>query len=224
MLEIGVGSGVLAIGTLRAGAKMVTALEISPRAKNFAGFNIVLNGFTDRVEILDGSEDIFAPVRGRRFDYIISNPPFLPTLPGTDFFLHSAAGPYGLDVLERIVKDLDDYLSDEGHVQIVTVAPGNDREPFLLFDLVKKHLRGATRVRANSATGKFAEMVNWLKDMEMATTQQARDMVRVAKEDGVTDLYLCMIHYQQAANSFVVEPSKTVYHDWDVPLTNIEQF
>jgi ribosomal protein L11 methylase PrmA len=53
-LEIGLGSGVLSIGAAKAGAACVTALEINPRAKNYAGFNIMLNGVEDRVAIIDG--------------------------------------------------------------------------------------------------------------------------------------------------------------------------
>lgn len=35
VLEIGLGSGVLSIGALKAGAVHITALEINPRAKNY---------------------------------------------------------------------------------------------------------------------------------------------------------------------------------------------
>src|SRR5262245_6467507 len=65
VLEIGLGSGVLSIGAIKAGAAHVTALEINPRAKNTAGFNIVLNGLEDRIAIIDGSDDIFGPVKGQ---------------------------------------------------------------------------------------------------------------------------------------------------------------
>src|SRR3989338_2642488 len=63
-LEIGIGSGVLSIGAVKAGAEKVTALEINPRAKNYAGFNIMLNGLEDKIQIRDGNtEDIFKPVQ-----------------------------------------------------------------------------------------------------------------------------------------------------------------
>ena len=64
VLEIGLGSGVLSIGALRAGAKQVTALEINPPAKLFAGFNARVNGVSEGLCILDGDrEDLWAPVR-----------------------------------------------------------------------------------------------------------------------------------------------------------------
>ena len=116
VLEIGLGSGVLSIGAARAGANRVTALEINPRAKNFAGFNFVLNGVEDKVAILDGHADIWQPVQGRQFDYIMSNPPFEPTPPAMDYFYHSAAGPYGLDFLDKLFAGLDAHLADGGHL------------------------------------------------------------------------------------------------------------
>lgn len=60
VLEIDWGSGVLSIGAAR--AKRVTALEINPRAKNFAGFNFVLNGVEDKIAIVDGQADVWQPV------------------------------------------------------------------------------------------------------------------------------------------------------------------
>ena len=64
VLEIGLGSGVLSIGALKAGAARSTALEINPRAKLFAGFNALVNGVSEGLCILDGDqEDLWAPVR-----------------------------------------------------------------------------------------------------------------------------------------------------------------
>jgi carbamoyltransferase len=218
VLEIGVGSGVLSIAAVRAGARRVTALEVSSRAKNIAGFNFVVNGCADRVSILDGSPDVFSPVKGKRFDYVISNPPFLPTPPDADFFLHSSAGIYGLDVLEQIVTHIDDSLSDNGCAQFVTVAPGNNREPFLLFDLLKKHLSGTTRVSVNLRTLPFGEFVEWLGQIDMVDEEQAAQLQARATEDGVTALHLCVIHYERGPRSFEAHPSQTIYDEWELPL------
>ena len=100
---------------------------------------------------------------------------------------------------KKLRKELVDVVKDEldqSGGKATVVKPGNldDALKLITEDLLKKHLRGATRVRVNSATGKFAEMLDWLEDTEMATAQQARDMLRMAEADGVSDLYLCMIH------------------------------
>src|SRR5262249_4786297 len=64
-LDIGAGAGALSITVAKAGARKVVALETNPRARTFAGFNLLLNGCADRVEILAGDADAYRPIRGR---------------------------------------------------------------------------------------------------------------------------------------------------------------
>ncbi len=221
VLEIGVGSGVLSIGAVKAGAEKVTALEINPRAKNYAGFNIVLNGLEDRIEIRDGNtEDIFKPIEGEKFDYIISNPPFEPTPPGIDYYLHSSGGIYGLDFVENILQNLDSYLADNGHAQIVTFAPGDKKQPFMLADLVQKYLNGQTTIKVNPVSIRFNDFVDRFVKIGQATEQQVAEMKEHAAKDNVTHLYLCMVHYEKGEKSLTVEPTNRTYHNWDLPLNS----
>ena len=223
VLEIGVGSGVLSIAAVRAGARRVTALEINPRAKIFASLNALLNGCEDRIDVREGSQDVFAPVRGQRFDYVISNPPFVPMPPGADFYVHSSAGPYGMDFLNAILRELDDHLSDEGYAQIVTVAPGDAREPFLLLESLRKRLAGTTLVKVNAEAATFHAAVDWLRHTGVATEEQAREMKRTASRDGVSHLYLCMIGYvKDGTGTLRQERPTTVYHNWHLPLSGVE--
>jgi len=221
VLEICVGSGVLSIGAVKAGAEKVTALEINPRAKNYAGFNIVLNGLEDRIEIRDGNtEDIFKPIEGEKFDYIISNPPFEPTPPGIDYYLHSSGGIYGLDFVENILQNLDSYLADNGHAQIVTFAPGDKKQPFMLADLVQKYLNGQTTIKVNPVSIRFNDFVDRFVKIGQATEQQVAEMKEHAAKDNVTHLYLCMVHYEKGEKSLTVEPTNRTYHNWDLPLNS----
>ena len=161
VLEFGAESAVLSIAAVRAGAEHVVALESNPRARTFAGFNILLNGCEDRIEILEGVRVFSSPSREGAFDCFISNPPFLPTPPGSDLPLHSSAGPYGLDFVDKIFRQLDDYLASGGYAQIVTLAPGDARQPFLLVDLAMRHLSGKTLIRVNPEKSTFDDLVGW---------------------------------------------------------------
>src|SRR5262249_36924658 len=67
---------------------------------NMAAFNVRLNGL-DNVEVLEG--DLFAPVRGRRFDLIVANPPFIIS-PETEF-LYRDAGRSGDGLLCEVLRD-----------------------------------------------------------------------------------------------------------------------
>ncbi len=223
VLEIGIGSGILSIAAVRCGASRVVGLEINPRARALASLNTRLNRCEDRIEIGSGSHDIFAPVRGRRFDYVISNPPFIPVPPGTRFFVHSSAGPYGMDFLEAILRQLDNHLSDRGYAQIVTVAPGDDRGPFMLRDVLREHLTGTALVKVNPEAGSFACMVDWLRLAGVAAEDQANEMKRRAGCDGVSRLHLCMIAYwNDGAGQLREEPSARAYRNWHLPLSGVE--
>lgn len=223
VLEIGLGSGVLSIGAARAGAKRVTALEINPRAKNFAGFNFVLNGVESIVSVLDGEAEIWRPVAGRQFDYVISNPPFEPTPPGMDYFYHSAAGPYGLEFLDKIFAELDTHLTAQGCAQIVTAAPGNQEEPTLLLDLIRERLPGSATVLVNPYAMTFDAVMDRLADKQMGTSEAVEALRRAARADGVTHLHLCVMHYEKGQKRLQVKPSKKLYDEyWDRPAPELK--
>src|SRR5579863_2871912 len=74
-LDLGTGSGILSLGASRYSDEVV-ATDLNERAVKCARFNARLNGI-ENIEVLGG--DCFAPVAGRTFDLILSNPPFFIT-------------------------------------------------------------------------------------------------------------------------------------------------
>src|SRR5437868_1837073 len=76
ILDLCTGSGVIAVSLAREyPAAEVVATEVSPAAAALARRNAARNGVAERVDIRDG--DLFAPVRGERFDIIAANPPYI---------------------------------------------------------------------------------------------------------------------------------------------------
>lgn len=72
VLDLGTGSGILAIAAARRGAARVWALDIDPVAVRVARENVRRNGLSDRVEVGQGSlEEALA--RGECFDGILAN-------------------------------------------------------------------------------------------------------------------------------------------------------
>lgn len=69
-LDIGTGSGILAIGALLAGAKEACAFDIDPVAVKMSRYNIELNGLSDRFEVRQGGAD---GSFGDGFDMIVAN-------------------------------------------------------------------------------------------------------------------------------------------------------
>ncbi len=72
ILDLGTGSGILAIAAARCGAGWVWALDIDPVAVQVARENMQRNGVADRVEATQGSL-AEALARGERFDGILAN-------------------------------------------------------------------------------------------------------------------------------------------------------
>ncbi|HSS37190.1 MAG TPA: HemK2/MTQ2 family protein methyltransferase [Polyangia bacterium] len=73
VLEVGTGTGFLALVAARRGARAV-GTDINPEAVRALKINALLNRLEDRVEARQG--DLFAPVTGEQFDLILFNPPY----------------------------------------------------------------------------------------------------------------------------------------------------
>lgn len=98
-LDLGTGSGILSLGASRF-SEAVVATDLNKRAVACAQFNAALNG-VENIEVLDG--DCFAPVLGRKFDLILSNPPFFITPQADYMFCDNSMELDGL--CRRLVKE-----------------------------------------------------------------------------------------------------------------------
>jgi tRNA1(Val) A37 N6-methylase TrmN6 len=74
-LDIGTGSGIIALLVSVKPVRRITALEVQPGLAEMAGRNVELNGLGGRIEVVEGDLRTYEP--GRTFDLIFSNPPYI---------------------------------------------------------------------------------------------------------------------------------------------------
>lgn len=119
VLDLGTGSGAIALAAARAGASSVDAVDLSLRSVLTAR----ANGWLHRARIRVHRGDLFAPVTGRRFDLVLSNPPYVPSpvrlLPRHRIGRCWDGGLDGRALLNRICDDAPGYLAPGGTLLIV---------------------------------------------------------------------------------------------------------
>ncbi len=71
VLDVGTGSGILAVAAAKLGARRVLALDIDPQAVKAARENAAANGVRDAVEVREGT--LPESLAGERFDIIVAN-------------------------------------------------------------------------------------------------------------------------------------------------------
>lgn len=119
VLDLGTGSGAIALAiAVESATARVTAVEASAAALAIARRNAESSSLAPRVECLGG--EWYLPVAGRRFDLIVSNPPYLAADdPHLAALFHEpaealVAGPTGLEALEVVVAGAPAHLRPGG--------------------------------------------------------------------------------------------------------------
>ncbi len=131
VLDLCTGSGCLAI----LAAKIfpladVDAVDLSPDALEVAKINVADHGLEERVKLYQG--DLFKPLKGKKYDLIISNPPYVdaeamadlpPEYQAEPTMALVGGGKDGMDIVHRILKEAPKYLNPEGGI-LVEVGTG----------------------------------------------------------------------------------------------------
>jgi ribosomal protein L3 glutamine methyltransferase len=168
VLDIGTGSGCIAIACAKAFPRArIDAADVSARALAVAASNVRRHRVRARVRPL--RSDVYAAIGRRRYDIIVSNPPYvslremraLPREYRHEPALGLAAGGRGLDVVARILEDAARHLRPGG---LLVVEVGDTqrevertwpRVPFTWLEFDHGgggvFLLGETQIRASQA-------------------------------------------------------------------------
>ncbi len=134
-LDLCTGSGCLGIMMAHSFQNaMIDLVDLSEKALQVAEININHYGLNDRTELIQS--DLFNALKGKKYDLIISNPPYVNQTSVDSFpmeFLKEpsmalGSGEDGLDHTVRIIREAKSYLNDDG---ILIVEIGHNKEVLL---------------------------------------------------------------------------------------------
>lgn len=126
IVDVGTGSGNIAVSlALELPHSRVFALDISPEAAARAEEHVVQYALQERVTV--GCGDLFAPLDGlglqNQVDIVVCNPPYIPSgslekmsaeITGHEPLVALDAGPYGINIFRRLVRDAQAFLRPGG--------------------------------------------------------------------------------------------------------------
>lgn len=139
VLEIGTGSGIIAMHASKLSDKVV-ATDINFNAVELADKNFKNNNINN-IQLLFG--DLFEPIKSeseknQKFDVILFNTPYLPTdeceILEDNLNYAFDGGLDGRKVIDRFLNQVKDYLNEGGRVQLVQSSLSNVEETLLKLE------------------------------------------------------------------------------------------
>ncbi|HUJ25668.1 MAG TPA: HemK/PrmC family methyltransferase [Myxococcales bacterium] len=158
MIDLCCGAGNLACGiATRVPLLQVWACDLTAPAVELARRNVEALGLSGRVQVLQG--DMFAPLAGLEgtFDAIVCNPPYISSgklakdrasllaLEPREAF---DGGPYGVSIVQRLVRDAPRFLHDGG---ALGVEVGLAQAPQVQLIIARSGAFAAAETRADPA-------------------------------------------------------------------------
>jgi|GEM_PF-4807906 len=152
LLEIGTGTGVVALCAALGGAK-VTATDINPAATANARLNFREYNLDSRV--LEG--DMYKPLKDERFDFIFWNHPNNSGLARN--MLELAGFDIGYRALQRYVAGAASHLSEQGRLLLGT---SNFADNGMIWQIAAKNNYKILRLKNRTTQlGKFKTQTEW---------------------------------------------------------------
>jgi len=125
-LEVGVGSGCIAVSILASVSNSIAAaVDISDKALAVAGRNASKRGVSERLRLF--VSDVYTNVEQRNFDLIVSNPPYVPNadletlqpeVRNFEPYASLSDGGNGLSIVEKLIRGAANFLNPGGELLI----------------------------------------------------------------------------------------------------------
>lgn len=127
VLDMGTGTGILAVAAAKNGAEVVAA-DINPEAIKTAEEKAREENVAEKIHFVDS--DLFESIDSG-FDLIVFNPPYLPG----EEYKELQGGETGVELTERFLEDVENYLYEEGSAVFIASSRSNTDVLKQRFDL-----------------------------------------------------------------------------------------
>ena len=129
VLDLCTGSGIQAILAAKT-ADAVVAVDIDQQSANIALFNACLNNLSDKIDVRIGN--LYEVVKdNENFDFIISNPPFIPIPNDVNFHICGDGGEQGTIIVNKILSGYSSYLTPGGQGIMIGQCIGTNETTFI---------------------------------------------------------------------------------------------
>jgi ribosomal protein L11 methyltransferase len=120
VVDVGTGSGILAIASVKLGAKSVLAIDVDMKSVEIAKENSRKNGVSDKIDVICG--DLVTVIKGK-FDVMVSNiltKILLPMIPYVRAYLNPGGYLILSGIMESEAYEIDSSLKNEGFIILET--------------------------------------------------------------------------------------------------------
>lgn len=224
VLDLCTGSGIQAILAAKT-AESVTAVDCDSEACRIARFNTMLNNVDDRVRVLCGN--LYEPLtRTEKYDYIVSNPPFIPIPEQVDFPICGDGGADGLEIIRNIFAGYSIFLKSKGKGIMIGQGVGDKKQIHLKRDIEerfgskKSELYIHERVPIERQAQQFAELAKYF-DKTQSITPEMWDKTYVRR--GIDSFYTFTLFVHNEEGECVEFNLDKSWHKDDVPVSKVSK-
>ncbi len=218
ILDLCSGVGIIGISLIDH-VKKVDFIEIREDVIDVLKFNIAINNIPiEKVGIINS--DIFNNMKEEKYDYIVTNPPFVPTPDGLRLPVCGAGGKDGLDIIRRILADVTKYMNINGRLYMVLEAIGDEKHPLIVDLFADKFNKGTINIslfnrqlieeQARVSSLISSDMFGEKKNIEF----MYEEWMKAFREIGATYVYPTLVEYIYKNNDLVLNIFKK-YEDID---------
>lgn len=188
--DLGAGSGLQGLLAARGGGRSVLT-DVSARCLTASAANAVLNGLAERIDVRGG--DLARPVRGLRFDLVVSLAPYVPDVEGIALPGFAGGGPDGAAFLRRILEVLPETLAPRGVFVAFAYLLADEAAPLLrrlpLPEALEVRVEAAAALSADAFAAALGERLRRQLPPELAAQRYAAHFRRL----GVTRVEAALV-------------------------------